>query len=50
MNAKILIIGGGAMGTSVAFHAAAKCDPLTGPVVLVEKDGLGSGSSGAPAR
>jgi len=46
MQAKILIIGGGAMGTSVAFHAAAKCDPLTDPVVLLEKDSLGSGSSG----
>lgn len=46
MKAKILIIGGGAMGTSVAFHAAAKCDPLMDPVVLVEKERLGSGSSG----
>ncbi len=46
MKAKIVIIGGGAMGASVAFHAAAKCDPLTAPVVLVEKDALGSGSSG----
>lgn len=46
MKAKILIIGGGAMGTSVAFHAAAKCDPLEDPVVLIEKDSLGSGSSG----
>lgn len=46
MKAKILIIGGGAMGTSVAFHAAAKCDPLKDPVVLVEKERLGSGSSG----
>lgn len=46
MQAKILIIGGGAMGTSVAFHAAAKCDPLTEPVVLLEKSHLGAGSSG----
>jgi sarcosine oxidase subunit beta len=49
MKAKILIIGGGAMGTSVAFHAAAKCDPLEAPVVLVEKGSLGSGSSGRAA-
>jgi len=46
MKAKILIIGGGAMGASVAFHAAAKCDPLQDPVVLIERNGLGSGSSG----
>jgi sarcosine oxidase subunit beta len=46
MQAKILIIGGGAMGTSVAYHAAAKCDPLADPVVLLEKGRLGSGSSG----
>ncbi|MEC7231733.1 MAG: FAD-dependent oxidoreductase, partial [Planctomycetota bacterium] len=46
MNAKILIVGGGAMGTSVALSAAKRCDPLSEPVVLIEKGSLGSGSSG----
>lgn len=34
------------MGTSVALSAAKRCDPLTEPVLLIEKDQLGSGSSG----
>lgn len=46
MKAKILIVGGGAMGTSVALSAAKRCDPLTEPVILIEKGSLGSGSSG----
>lgn len=46
MKAKILIVGGGAMGTSVALSAAKRCDPLTEPVILIEKGTLGSGSSG----
>ena len=46
MKAKILIVGGGAMGTSVALHAATRCDPLREPVILIEKDRLGAGSSG----
>ena len=46
MKAKILIVGGGAMGTSVALSAAKRCDPLSEPVVLIEKGSLGSGSSG----
>ena len=46
MKAKILIVGGGAMGTSVALSAAKRCDPLTEPVILLEKGRLGSGSSG----
>ncbi|MEM8711710.1 MAG: FAD-binding oxidoreductase [Planctomycetota bacterium] len=46
MKAKILIVGGGAMGSSVALSAAKRCDPLTEPVILIEKGSLGSGSSG----
>ena len=34
------------MGTSVALSAASRCDPLTEPVILIEKGRLGSGSSG----
>ncbi|MFT4539863.1 MAG: sarcosine oxidase subunit beta [Planctomycetota bacterium] len=47
MKARILIVGGGAMGTSIAMHAATRCDPLREPVVLIEKNQLGSGSSGS---
>jgi len=46
LKAKILIVGGGAMGTCIALHAARKCDPLGEPVILIEKDRLGAGSSG----
>ncbi len=46
MKAKILIVGGGASGTSLALHAASRTDPLREPVVLIEKGRLGSGSSG----
>ena len=34
------------MGTSVALSAATRCDPLTEPVILIEKGRRGSGSSG----
>ena len=37
------------MGTCVALHAARRCDPLREPVVLIEKDHLGAGSSGRNA-
>ncbi len=46
MKAKILIVGGGAMGTNIALSAAKRCDPLHEPVILIEKGALGSGSSG----
>ena len=46
MNGQVLIVGGGAMGTSVALSCAKRCDPLTQPVILIEKGTLGSGSSG----
>lgn len=46
MKARILIVGGGAMGTNIALHAASRLDPLREPVVLIEKDRLGAGSSG----
>ncbi len=37
------------MGTCIAFHAAQRCDSLREPVVLIEKDRLGAGSSGRTA-
>lgn len=46
MKAKILIVGGGGMGVSIALHAATRCDPLNEPVMLIEKSRLGAGSSG----
>ncbi len=49
MKAKILIVGGGAMGTCAALHSARRCDPLREPVVLIEKERLGAGSSGRSA-
>jgi len=45
MKAKILIVGGGVMGTCIAQYAAKKCDPLGDPVILIEKGQLGDGSS-----
>jgi len=46
LKAKILIVGGGAMGTCTALHAAKLCDAMREPVVLVERDSLASGASG----
>jgi sarcosine oxidase subunit beta len=43
--AEIVIIGGGAMGTSVAFHLA---EAGVNNIVVIERDDLGSGSSGKP--
>src|SRR5271157_4552960 len=39
----ILIVGGGVIGTSIAYHLAAR---RAGRVVLLEKSHLGAGSSG----
>ncbi len=46
MKAKILIVGGGVMGTSIAMQAAPRTDSLSDPVVLLERTELGAGSSG----
>jgi glycine/D-amino acid oxidase-like deaminating enzyme len=46
MRARIAIVGGGVMGTSIALHAARRSDPLQEPVVLFEKTALAAGSSG----
>ena len=47
MKAKVLIVGGGVMGNSIALHAARRCDADREPVVLLERRDLASGSSGA---
>lgn len=46
MNAKIVIIGGGVMGLSIAAQAARKTDALTEPVMLLERGSIGGGASG----
>ena len=43
VNCDILIVGGGVMGTSIAWHLAKR---RSGRVVLLEKSFLGAGSSG----
>lgn len=47
MRAKILIVGGGIMGVSTALKCAQRtADPNREPVVLLERQHLGAGSSG----
>src|SRR5438034_10720624 len=43
VNCDILIVGGGVMGTSIAWHLAQR---RAGRIVLLEKSFLGAGSSG----
>jgi len=46
MRAKTAIIGGGLMGTSIAWHLAQRVDSLRDTVVLFEKGEIGAGASG----
>ncbi|MEX1025328.1 MAG: FAD-binding oxidoreductase [Planctomycetota bacterium] len=46
MKSKILIIGGGVVGVSIAHRLAQRNDPLTEPVVLLERGQIGGGPSG----
>lgn len=46
MRARVVVIGGGVMGVSIAWHLAARLDPHAEPVVLLEKTALAAGSSG----
>ena len=43
MRAKTVIIGGGAVGLSIALHSARRSDPLKDPVMLLESGEIGSG-------
>lgn len=45
-HVRVLVVGGGVMGASIALHLAQRLDPLEEPVLLVERDRLASGSSG----
>ncbi|MGW2231871.1 FAD-dependent oxidoreductase, partial [Streptomyces formicae] len=44
-SADVVVIGGGVMGTSIAFHLA---EAGVRDIVVVERDELGQGSSGKP--
>ncbi len=46
MKAKIVIIGGGVMGVSIAANTARQTDSLSEPIMLLERGEIGSGSSG----
>jgi len=46
MKAHAVVVGGGVMGVSIALHLARRFDPLSQPVVLLEKSQLAAGSSG----
>jgi glycine/D-amino acid oxidase-like deaminating enzyme len=46
MKAKCVIVGGGVMGVSIAWHAASRADSIEEPIVLLEKKALAAGSSG----
>lgn len=45
-TADFVVVGGGSVGTAIAYHLARK---RAGSVVLVEKDGIASGSTGRAA-
>jgi len=46
MKAKTAIVGGGLMGTSIAWHLAQRTDGLRETVVVCEKGEIGGGASG----
>lgn len=46
MRAHTVILGGGVMGVSIAWHLARRRDPHAEPVVLLEKTELAAGESG----
>ncbi|MFN0009681.1 MAG: NAD(P)/FAD-dependent oxidoreductase [Planctomycetota bacterium] len=46
MKAKVVVVGGGVMGVSIAWQAALRSNPGEHPIVLLEKTALAAGSSG----
>lgn len=46
MKSKILVIGGGVVGVSIAHRLAQRTDPLKEPVTLLERTQIGGGPSG----
>jgi len=46
MRGRTIVIGGGVMGTAIAWALARRADPIDAPVVLFEKTQLAAGSSG----
>lgn len=46
MRAKVVIVGGGIMGTAIAVELARVLDPLRDPIVLFERSHVGAGSTG----
>lgn len=46
MKSKILVIGGGVVGVSIAHRLAQRTDPMKEPVTLLERDQIGGGPSG----
>lgn len=46
MRTKVLIVGGGVVGTSIALFAGRNRDPISEPVALVDRGDLAGGSSG----
>jgi glycine/D-amino acid oxidase-like deaminating enzyme len=46
VKAKFVIVGGGVMGVSIAWHAALRGDAIDDPILLLEKKALAAGSSG----
>jgi len=46
MRARVVVVGGGVMGASIAWQLARRLDPHEEPVVLLEKQELAAGESG----
>lgn len=46
MQGRTIVVGGGVMGTAIAWALARRADPIDAPVVLFEKTQLAAGSSG----
>jgi len=49
MRARIVIVGGGVIGISIALHAARRTNPLEEPVMLLERNRVGTSPSSCSA-